>query len=288
LFDPVTLAFPAMATAPGQTPDSSQISRRAIIPATTSTRRSATTGAARSAAIPRGSPAATRERLLEAAEACFVQSGYDGASLRVVTAAAGVNVAAANYHFGGKEGLFRAMLAERLDGMNAARVATLDAAEAAAGGAPLGCERILAAMIVPALRQARDDRTRGRDFLRLLGRAYVDPSAEVRAFLSERYAAMIERFKDAFGRALPELPRAELSWRLHFTLGALSYTLAGTDAWRLMERITPGSTADDALLLNRLAPFLVAGLQAPVPQLHGDELVVPSFEVAPRGPRRTA
>lgn len=264
-------------------------SRRTTIPAANSARRTATAAPARGAAgVSRGSPAVTRERLLDAAEACFVQSGYDGASLRVVTAAAGVNVAAANYHFGGKEGLFRAMLAERLDGMNAARIAMLDAAEAAAGGAPLGCERILAAMFVPALRQAREDRQRGRDFLRLLGRAYVDPSAEVRTFLSERYAAMIDRFKDAFGRALPELPRPELSWRLHFTLGALSYTLAGTDAWRLMERITPGSTADDALLLNRLAPFLVAGLQAPVPQLHGDDLVVPSFEVAPRGSRRAA
>ena len=78
---------------------------------------------------------------------------------------------------------------------------------------------------------------------------------------------MIERFKAAFGRALPELPKKELSWRLHFIMGALSYTLAGTDALRLIAELTPAETGNDEALLQRLAPFLLAGLQSPVPDV---------------------
>jgi hypothetical protein len=78
---------------------------------------------------------------------------------------------------------------------------------------------------------------------------------------------MIERFKAAFGRALPDLPARELSWRLHFMMGALSYTLAGTDALKLIAEIAPGEGgASDEQLLRRLAPFLLAGLTSPRPQ----------------------
>jgi hypothetical protein len=66
---------------------------------------------------------------------------------------------------------------------------------------------------------------------------------------------------------LPHLPRRELSWRLHFIMGALSYTLAGTDALKIIAEINPRDTANDELLLRRLAPFLLAGLTTPLPDL---------------------
>jgi predicted membrane chloride channel (bestrophin family) len=78
---------------------------------------------------------------------------------------------------------------------------------------------------------------------------------------------MIGRFKAAFGRALPHMPRKELSWRLHFIMGALSYTLAGTDALKIIAELNPLETDNDELLLRRLAPFLLAGLNAPLPDL---------------------
>jgi AcrR family transcriptional regulator len=216
----------------------------------------------------------TRERLLKAAEHLFLDHGYDGTSARMITTAARANLAAVNYHFGGKEELFQAMLARRLDALHEERLALLDAYQRIAGSRPLSCERILAALFVPALRLARDPRRGGRDFLRLLGRAYVDPSHVLRAFLSERYAPSIGRFKDAFGRALPALAPRELTWRLHFMMGALAYTLAGTDAWKLIAAVNPPDGANDQLLLRRLAPFLIAGLQAPLPDLTRDDPVV--------------
>lgn len=210
---------------------------------------------------------ATKERIVDAAETLFMEQGFEGASLRALTTAAGVNLAAVNYHFGSKEDLFEAVLRRRLDPMNSERVALLTQFERDAAPQPVSCERILSALFVPALRLARDPRRGGTNFLRLLGRAYADPSPFVRRFLSQQYAEMIGRFKAAFGRALPDLPPRELSWRLHFMMGALSYTLAGTDALKMIEALAPGESANDELLLRRLAPFLLGGLTAPLPEL---------------------
>ena len=211
------------------------------------------------------SSAATRKRILDAAECLFMEHAFEATSLRLVTAKAKVNLAAVNYHFGGKDELFRAMLARRLDPLNQERIALLE--KYGSARAPASCELILSAMLMPALSIARNPRRGGRNFLRLLGRAYVDPSPVLRHFLSERYAPMIARFKEAFGRALPELAKQELTWRLHFMMGALAYTLAGTDAWKLIAALNPVKTENDALLLRRLEPFLIAGLKAPLPDL---------------------
>ena len=203
----------------------------------------------------------TKTRILDAAERLFVEHGFEATSLRQLTAAAGVNLAAVNYHFGSKEELFQAVLTRRLDPMNAERIKLLERVERESAGRPLSCEKILFAMLIPALRLARDERRGGKNFLRLLGRAYADPAPFIRHFLSQQYAGMIGRYKEAFLRALPQLSRQELTWRLHFVMGALSYTLAGTDALKLFAQVT--ETDNDELLLQRLAPFLVAGLKAP-------------------------
>jgi AcrR family transcriptional regulator len=212
-------------------------------------------------------PPVTKDKILDAAESLFMEHGFEATSLRAITAAAGVNLASVNYHFGSKEELFQAVLTRRLDPMNQERLDLLTRLEHDAGPAALPCDRILSAMFIPALRLARDPERGGKNFLRLLGRAYADPDPFIRKFLAEQYASMIARFKAAFGRALPDLPKRELSWRLHFIMGALSYTLAGTDALRLIAELTPAETGNDEALLHRLAPFLLAGLQSPVPDI---------------------
>jgi AcrR family transcriptional regulator len=210
---------------------------------------------------------ATKARILDAAESLFMEHGYEATSLRLITAGAGVNLAAANYHFGSKEELFQAVLTRRLDPMNQARVQLLDRFEQDAAPAPVAPERIISALLIPALMLARDKERGGNNFLKLLGRAYADPAPFIRQFLSDQYALMVTRFKDAFARALPHLPRKELSWRLHFIMGALSYTLAGTDALKIIAELNPLESENDEILLRRLAPFLLAGLTAPLPDL---------------------
>ena len=58
------------------------------------------------ASTPIVDPGSSRQRLLDAAERLFAEHGFHGVSLRTITAEAGMNLAAANYYFGGKEGLF--------------------------------------------------------------------------------------------------------------------------------------------------------------------------------------
>lgn len=51
----------------------------------------------------------TRQALLEAGIALFARDGYDGVSNRTLAATAGTNQALISYHFGSKEGLYKAV-----------------------------------------------------------------------------------------------------------------------------------------------------------------------------------
>jgi AcrR family transcriptional regulator len=52
----------------------------------------------------------TRTRILEAAASIFSVEGFAGASTRTLAASAGVNIATLNYHFGSKDGVYRATM----------------------------------------------------------------------------------------------------------------------------------------------------------------------------------
>jgi AcrR family transcriptional regulator len=237
-----------------------------------------------------GKSTLTQERILDVAEELFMEHGFEATGLRQITADAGVNLAAVNYHFGSKEELFQAVLTRRLDPMNQQRLQLLDRLEHLERDvhAPLTCEALIGAMFIPALELARDKARGGKNFLRLLGRAYADPAPFIRQFLSHEYAPMILRFKAAFGRALPHLPPRELSWRLHFLMGAMSYTLAGTDVLKLISELNPVDGRNDELLLRRLGPFLVAGLQAPLVDLESLDAFHRDHRNTPRQPRKPA
>ncbi len=53
---------------------------------------------------------ATRRALLAAGIEAFAEHGYEAASVRDITAKAEINLGAITYHFGGKDGLYRAVL----------------------------------------------------------------------------------------------------------------------------------------------------------------------------------
>jgi AcrR family transcriptional regulator len=62
-------------------------------------------------AKPAGTAGDTRERLIEAGGAVFSEAGYRAATVReIVARSGGANLAAVNYHFGDKEGLYAAVL----------------------------------------------------------------------------------------------------------------------------------------------------------------------------------
>jgi Tetracyclin repressor-like, C-terminal domain len=100
--------------------------------------------------------------------------------------------------------------------------------------------------------------------VRLLGRAYTEPNKAVRQLIGLMYAPTMQRYKSALERALPQLVREELVWRMHFMFGTLAYTLAATDTVQLIAGCKPEDRYDARLLEERLTAFLTAGLDAPL------------------------
>ena len=209
-------------------------------------------------------PHETRTRILDVAEELFMQHGFEATSMRQLTAKAEANLAAVNYHFGSKDALIEAVFRRRLDEMNTARIGELDRLEKEAAGRPLSPRQIIGAFIGASLRMIEDAKSGGRNFIRLLGRTYTDPQKHIRSLIGQLYAPAMERFKSAFERALPQMPRDELIWRMHFMFGTLAYTLAATDTVQLIAGCKPEDRYDAGLLQARLTAFLLAGLLAPL------------------------
>ena len=205
----------------------------------------------------------TRERILDAAEALFVEHGFEATSMRMITGRAGVNLASINYHFGSKDALIQDVFRRRLTWLNQERLRALERYEAEAKGAPLKPHQIVEAFFGVSLRMAADTEHGGHTFMRLLGRTYTEPTAFVRQFLADEYAVVVPRFKQALFRSLPDVPPEEILWRFHFMLGAMSYAIAGTDALQLMAEYELDEKDPEALS-RRLMPFLLGGLRAPL------------------------
>ncbi|MGY4537491.1 AcrR family transcriptional regulator [Mucilaginibacter sp. UYNi724] len=55
-----------------------------------------------------------KDHILDVAERVFAEQGYDGASTRMISGEAGVNMAMLNYYFGSKEGVFLAIFDRRI------------------------------------------------------------------------------------------------------------------------------------------------------------------------------
>ena len=218
---------------------------------------------------------ATRERILDVAERQFMVHGYDATSMRMITRAAQVNLAAVNYHFGSKEELLREVFRRRLSWLNNERLSVLDALEEQANGQPLKPSQVLEAFFGPLLHIGEVEALGGMTFLRLLGRTLTDPSEFITTFFADEYAEVIERYKQALIRSVPDVPRAEIVWRLHFMLGAMSYAIAGTDILHVITGVEMGDYAgqetgnksEATRLSERLMPFLLGGLRAPLPHI---------------------
>lgn len=90
--------------------------------------------------------AVTRRQLLNAGRRVFARLGFDGARVDLIAREAGVNKALINYHFRGKEGLYREVLAEELRGATEALESRL-AAEHSAERRLLAWPAALAALL---------------------------------------------------------------------------------------------------------------------------------------------
>jgi AcrR family transcriptional regulator len=223
----------------------------------------------------RGGAHDTRERILDVAESLFAETGFTATSLRTITSRAGVNLAAVNYHFGSKEALVEAVFSRRLAPLNRQRIEALGALESAAGGRPLALRDILRAFVDSAFHRPDDEAANWVIFLRLLGRAFTEPTEVVRSVLQRQYRDMAQRYKSALARSLPDLPETELAWRMQFMFGTVSYVMAGGDTLECVGSCRLDDLHDLDIVAERLVGFLEAGLSAPAPTRNAPKRVRP-------------
>jgi AcrR family transcriptional regulator len=205
----------------------------------------------------------TRERILNVAERLFAKHGLQGVSIRDITHEARANLGAINYHFGTKQQLIAAVFERRLAPIGEERLAALDAVEKATGGGASTLEAVLEAFILPAVRRALDEPQGTTQFRKLMGRCFHEPNAELDALLQGHFEPVARRFDAALSRAMPELSREDVFWRMHLTLGALHHSLM------MLDRQPPGLPPiqwDVEGLVKRLVTFCAAGFRAPFPQ----------------------
>jgi AcrR family transcriptional regulator len=206
-------------------------------------------------------PASTKDRILDAAEALFADHGFDGTSLRAVTGAADVNLAAVHYHFGSKTGLFEAVIRRRVDGVNAERLRRLDEALARANPAPVAA--ILAAFLAPVVGHVAQPGAGFDRFQRLIGRIVGTPGPE-HAKLRPVFQGIADRFLGALHDAAPHLTPADLHWRFQFLLGSMCHAII--DPGRIAA-LSGGlcSSDDPEETLRQLVAYAAAGFAAPSP-----------------------
>jgi AcrR family transcriptional regulator len=203
----------------------------------------------------------TKEQILDVAERMFAEDGVHGVSLRTIIAGAEVNLAAVHYHFGSKEALVEAVFERRVGPVNDARLERLDRIEAAWDGAP-PVDEVLRALVTPAIQLAMDPE-RGQTLMKICGRFYTESGDHLQPIFDRLFGKVIERFVTAFQRACPELPPAELLWRVHFSVGVMVHTLLDSDKLR---RISGGAcdTGDAEETTERIVQFAAAGMKAPL------------------------
>jgi TetR/AcrR family transcriptional regulator, regulator of cefoperazone and chloramphenicol sensitivity len=143
---------------------------------------------AKSAPKRKHAPAApsTRQKILDAAGQVFAEKGFSAATGKEICELAGVNAAAVNYHFGGVDALYTAVLHEARN-----RLVTTEAVVAAVAGR-LTAEAKLEALVTLLVRGVCKP-ARSSWAIRVLGREIVTPSAPAEAFWKDK--TMTTRFQ---------------------------------------------------------------------------------------------
>src|SRR5579871_4494064 len=193
----------------------------------------------------------TKTRILDSAERLFGEQGFEGTSLRDITAEAQVNLAAVNYHFQSKDSLIDAVILRRIEPVNRRRMEMLDTA----GPSP-SVEQVIEAFLAPLLEKNIPA------LVPLMGRILSTPDQFLERVFQRHLTGISHRFAEALARALPDLPREELMWRIHFMAGVMTHILLWS---RVLPEMTGGicDVSDRKAVVARASQFISAGFRAP-------------------------
>jgi AcrR family transcriptional regulator len=165
----------------------------------------------------------TRTAVLAAAERLYAERGFGDVTLRDIVAAANVNLAAVNYHFGSKDELIAELFVSRSLALNRERLRELRAAEDQGGGRA-EIDAILRALVGPGLRGCLGAERERSTAARFMIRASIESVPPIRR-IKNREIDHLRKFAAAMRRALPGRADAELYWGLHFALAMAHHTI---------------------------------------------------------------
>jgi AcrR family transcriptional regulator len=199
----------------------------------------------------------TRTAILNAAERLYADRGFGDVTLRDIVAAAGVNLAAVNYHFGSKDELIAELFVTRSIATNRERLNELKQAEEAGGGRA-GIDAILRALVGPTLRGCLGPDRERSTAARFMIRASIESVPPIRR-IKNREIDHLRKFSAAMRRSLPDRSAVDLYWGLHFALAMAHQTVR--DGERLA-RLSDGvcDLDDVAGIIDRVVAVSVMAL----------------------------
>jgi len=139
----------------------------------------------------------TRDQLLAAAAGVFAESGFRSATLRDICQRAGVNVAAVNYHFGGKQELYTEVL--RRNYQRALQRFPPEGGVPPDAPAPRRLHGFVRSFLHRILAEGIDS-CDGR----LLAREMVDPTAALDALVATEIRSLADRLSEIIRALLPK------------------------------------------------------------------------------------
>lgn len=198
----------------------------------------------------------TRDRIMKAAERLFADRGYDGTSIRAIVAKARVNQAAINYHFDGKDGLYREVLRTAFRAMTEDQLAHGEETKA------MSREDALRAFIRRQLHplMGRDEYSR---YMRIFNWETVRPTPVFRALLSEEAAPFMGLAADLVRRFLPGADARTVTVASIWLIGQSSVFLRNRET---LAQPPLGLVLDDAVvdwLSAQIGNWIVGGLGRP-------------------------
>jgi AcrR family transcriptional regulator len=169
----------------------------------------------------------TRASILSAAERLYADRGFADVTLRDIVAAANVNLAAVNYHFGSKDELIAELFVTRSLATNRERLNELKQAEEAGGGRA-DIDSILRALVGPTLRGCLGPDSERSTAARFMIRASIESVPPIRR-IKNREVDHLRKFAAAIRRSLPECSEVDLYWGLHFALAMAHQTIRDSE-----------------------------------------------------------
>ena len=199
----------------------------------------------------------TRTAILAAAERLYADRGFGDVTLRDIVAAADVNLAAVNYHFGSKDELIAELFVTRSLALNRERLSELKAAEEARGGrAPI--DAVLRALVGPTLRGCLGPDNQRSTAARFMIRVSIESVPPIRR-IRNREIDHLRKFVAAMARSLPGCSDVELYWGLHFALAMAQQTVRDSER---LTKLSEGKcdVEDVEAVIERVVSVAVMGL----------------------------